>query len=72
MSINAITGFNELSAAAKALFVQVYAKHKSGVEDKESWKAVRVKECRDHIEVFFINGESLEYGPMVGGLTWKI
>lgn len=63
MNVNNIKGFNKLSELAKSVFIRVYAKHRNGVEDREDWTAIRVKERKDHVEVHFKNKVYLKYYP---------
>ncbi|OLS02911.1 hypothetical protein [Tissierella creatinophila] len=56
-----IKGFKNLSNPAKRLFGYVYQKHQAGVEDKEDWTAIKVKERKNCIEVTFRNGKWLNY-----------
>lgn len=60
-----VKGYSKLSDAAKRLFQIVYKKHNSaqGVEYKEDWKPVKVKEHRKYLEVHFKNRQWLHYTP---------
>lgn len=65
MDLNNIKGFNKLTEQAKAVFIRVYANHRSAVgnEYKDGWTAIAVKERRKGVEVIFKNGEWLHYTP---------
>lgn len=67
MNVNDIKGFDTMSTNAKALFIRVYAKHRAAVEDKADWTAIKVKEKKDHVEVYFKNKKWLRF--MSNG-TW--
>lgn len=58
-----VKGYNKLSDQAKVLFVETYRTHNSGqgLEYKEDWEPIKVKEHLSYLEVHFKNGEWLHY-----------
>ncbi|MHC1747480.1 MAG: hypothetical protein AB9856_03715 [Cellulosilyticaceae bacterium] len=63
MMIESIVGFNKLTKAQQALFVNVNTKHLQAVEDKAAWTPVRVEWDKTYLKVWFKNGDWLHYIP---------
>lgn len=65
IDFNKVKGFNNLSEPAKALFERVYKCHNAGqgMDYKEAWKPIKVKEHKQYLEVHFKNGDWLHYLP---------
>lgn len=65
IDFNKVKGYNNLSDPAKSVFKRVYTAHNAshGSEYKEKWIPVKVTEHKDHLKVYFKNGEWLHYRP---------
>lgn len=60
-----IEGWNQLSEVAEKVFIRLYKAHNSclGLDYKEQWEPIKVKEFRAYLKVWFVNGEWLHYYP---------
>jgi len=60
-----VKGYSRLSEHAKKFFQRVYVRHNAaqGMEYKNDWVPVRVKEHKEYLEVHFKCGEWLHYLP---------
>lgn len=60
-----VTGYNQLSAPARRLFTATARNHQAAVgrDYKDGWTPVKVQERRDHLRVWFKNGDWLHYWP---------
>lgn len=60
-----IEGYTQLSLESRNLFCGIYKVHHAGhgIDFKDDWKAVYIKDCERFLKVTFKNGEWLHYYP---------